>query len=298
VGLESLTVEAGDVRLAAVRGGPPDAPTLVFIHGYPDTKEEWDPVRERLRTDFHTVAYDVRGAGGSTAPRRAASYDFDRLADDLEAVLDALAPGKRVHLVGHDWGGLQGWEFATSDRFEGRLASFTAVAGPAVDQVTAASRGLLTHGRVLEWARRLWRSWYMLFLIPPGLPWLAWRLGPMAWRWPRVLGISGSGEKGTAYPRPTLRSDAITGAKLYRRNMPRRLRRPRVDAMAHVPVQLIIPTGDRFIPQSYYEHAEEHARSVRRRVIDAGHWVQLTHPDEVAEWIRSFVEEVERGRLR
>ena len=39
-------------------------------------------------------------------------------------------PGQPVHLVGHDWGGLQGWEFATQPRFEGRLASFTAIAAP------------------------------------------------------------------------------------------------------------------------------------------------------------------------
>ena len=74
--------------------------------------------------------------------------------------------------------------------------------------------------------------------------------------------------------------------------MPRRLRRPRVDAMAHVPVQLIIPTGDRFIPESYYERAEAHAPSVRRRVDRRRPLGPADPPDEVAEWIRSFVEEV------
>jgi pimeloyl-ACP methyl ester carboxylesterase len=34
---------------------------------------------------------------------------------------------------------------------------------------------------------------------------------------------------------------------------------------------------------------------VVRRRLDAGHWAQLTHPDDVAAWIRSFVEEVESG---
>lgn len=292
-GTESRIVGSGEVRLAVTQDGPQDAPTIVLIHGYPDTKEEWNQVRDRLGPDFHTVAYDVRGAGASTVPRRAASYDFDRLADDLEAVLDVMAPGKRIHLVGHDWGGLQGWEFASSPRFDGRLASFTAVAGPAVDQVTAASRSLLARGRVLRSLLLLRRSWYMAFLVAPGVAWLGWRVGPSKERWRRVLGISGPLGSAIAYPTSTLRSDAINGAKLYRRNMPRRLWRPRVDAVSHVPVQLIIPTGDRFIPQSYYQWAEAHAPSVRRRVLDAGHWVQLTHPSEVAQWIRSFVEEVE-----
>ena len=285
------TVNAGDVRLAVTVDGPPDAPTLVFIHGYPDTKEEWDPVRHRLG-DLHTVAYDVRGAGDSTIPRRAAAYDFDRLAGDLEAVLDEFSPSRPVHLVGHDWGGLQGWEFATSARFEGRLASYTAIAGPSVDQVSAAGRELLARRRVLKWLLRIRYSWYMLLLVIPGLPRLLWSLGASPRRARREMGIPADQ---TDYPRSSLRSNGIHGAKLYRRNIPRRLFRPRVDTMAHVPVQLIIPTQDRFIPLAYYEQAEQHAPAIRRREIEAGHWVQLTHPEPIAEWIRSFVADVERG---
>jgi pimeloyl-ACP methyl ester carboxylesterase len=291
----TFTVQARDVRLAVTVNGPPDAPTVVFIHGYPDTKEEWNQVRERL-TDLRTVAYDVRGAGESTAPRRAAAYDLDRLADDLEAVLDELSPGESVHLVGHDWGGLQGWEFATSPRFKGRLASYTAIAGPALDQVTAASRDLLARGRALEWLLRIRYSWYILLLVIPGLSGLLWRLGPTRSQWRRRLGISEDSAAPSDYPSPSLRSDGANGAKLYRRNIPRRLRRPRVDATAHVPVQLIIPTRDQFIPLAYYEHAERHAPGMRRHEIEAGHWVQLTHPEVVAEWIRTFVADIEHGK--
>jgi pimeloyl-ACP methyl ester carboxylesterase len=293
---EKATIRSGEVDLAVSSNGSTDRPTLAFIHGYPDTKEEWDPVRARLSDEFHTVAYDVRGAGESTVPERLAAYDLDRLADDLVAVLDALAPGKRVHLVGHDWGGLQGWEFATSTRLQGRLASFTAIAGPSLDQVTAAGRDLLRSGRVLEWLRRARYSWYILFLVLPGVPRLLLRRGPTPEQWRQRLGIPEDIARDLDYPRPTLRSDAIHGANLYRRNIPRRLWRPRVDATAHVPVSLIIPTRDPYIPSDYYEYANQHAPSMQRREIDAGHWVQLTQPDAVADLIRSFVAEVE-GRI-
>src|SRR5690606_37022733 len=43
-------------------------PTVVLLHGYPDTKELWYPVAERLAPRFHVVLYDVRGFGKSTAP--------------------------------------------------------------------------------------------------------------------------------------------------------------------------------------------------------------------------------------
>lgn len=292
---DQAIVHSGQVDLAASCAGSPGRPTIVFIHGYPDTKEEWDPVRARLGDDFHTVAYDVRGAGQSTAPERLAAYDFERLGEDLVAVLDTLAPGKRVHLVGHDWGGLQGWEFATSRRFEDRLASYTAIAGPSLDQVAATGRDLLAGGRVLEWLRRARHSWYILLLLPPGVPRLAWRWGPTPTQWRRRMGLGEEVGGQLDYPRPSLRSDAVHGANLYRRNIPRRLRRPRVDATAHVPVQLIIPTQDPFIPDAYYERAEQHAPSIRRREIDAGHWVQLSHPDVVSDCIRSFVADVESG---
>ena len=119
-------VSAGEVELAVVEAGDPTRPTLLFLHGYPDSKEVWEPVMARLATRYHVVAYDIRGAGASTAPAPgAAGYRLERLEDDLLLVLDALAPYGPVHLVGHDWGSVQGWEFATSPRLRGGLASFT-----------------------------------------------------------------------------------------------------------------------------------------------------------------------------
>jgi pimeloyl-ACP methyl ester carboxylesterase len=265
------------VSLSVVQAGDPARPTVVLIHGYPDTKELWDGVIKQLRARFHLVAYDVRGAGESSAPRSAAAYDFARLGDDFLAVVDVAAPGKRVHIVGHDWGGLQGWEFATDPRFRDRLASFTAVAGPSLDQVAISGRSLVRSGRVLEAARRGWRSWYVLPLLVPGGPLVLSRLMLRRPTWARA----------------SLPRDVINGAKLYRRNMPRRMLRPRVDAVAHVPVQLIVPTGDKYISETYYELAERYAPGLRRRRVDGSHWLPRSKPELVAGLIAEHVEEVE-----
>jgi len=235
----------------------------------------WAPVMQRLEGAFHVIAYDVRGAGRSGAPRSPAGYDFAQLADDFEAVVDAVAPAKRIHLVGHDWGGLQGWEFATSARFRDRLASFTAVAGPSLDQVAISRRSLrgLVDG---------WRSWYILMLLAPGGPRLM----------SRIVRAGG----GPPDAQPSLHDDVVRGANLYRRNIPRRMARPRRDAVAHVPVQLIIPTGDRYIPVSYYALAERCAPRLRRHAVDGPHWLPRTAPELVAGWISEFVQDVEAGR--
>jgi pimeloyl-ACP methyl ester carboxylesterase len=276
---ERRVVSADGVELALIEAGDPARSTVVLVHGYPDTKELWHGVIDALEDRFHLVAYDVRGAGASTAPRSRAAYDFERLGDDFEAVVEATAPGKRIHLVGHDWGGLQGWEFATTQRFQGRLASYTAVAGPSLDQVSISSGSLLRRGRLAEAVRRGWRSWYILVLLAPGGPKLM----------SRVM-LAGGGPPGR---QPSLARDAVHGANLYRRNIPRRLARPRQNAIATIPVQLIIPNGDRYIPLSYYERAEQHAPDLRRQVVAGSHWLPRTEPQLVADRIGSFIDEVE-----
>jgi pimeloyl-ACP methyl ester carboxylesterase len=288
---ERRVASSDGVELAVVEAGDPSRPTVVLIHGYPDTKEMWDPVIARLTRRLHVLAYDVRGAGRSDAPRHQAAYDLDRLGDDLLAVTQAGAPGERVHLAGHDWGGLQGWEFATQPRFAGRLRSFTAIAAPSLDQVSLAGRG--GWRRRVGWAGEARRSWYIAPLLIPGGPELMWRGVLGGGRWRRQLQRAEGVPVDAGYPAPTLARDAIQGANLYRRNIPRRLLRPRGEARAHVPVQLVVPTRDRYIPTAYYETAERHAPSLRRRMIDGPHWLPRTDPDLVADCLVRFVEEVE-----
>jgi pimeloyl-ACP methyl ester carboxylesterase len=297
-GATTRTVRSGEVELAVVEGGERGRPTLVFIHGYPDTKELWAEVLARLAPRYHVVAYDVRGAGGSSRPRRAAAYDFAWLACDLEAVIAAVSPERPVHLVGHDWGALQGWEFVSQERLRGKVASLTAIAGPSLDQVTATTTELLRRPTPVRLARLVWRlrrSWYIVALCTPGGPSALWRglLGGGRWEWfLRNLEKVGTGD---GYPGSTLGADGIHGSKLYRRNIPRRLFRPRAGAVAHVPVQLVIPTRDRFISPGYYDGAARFAPVLRRRVVEATHWVPRTEPELVARWIAQFIDELEAG---
>ena len=285
-------VSAGDVELAVVEAGDPTRPTLLFLHGYPDTKEVWEPVMERLASRYHVVAYDVRGAGRSTAPApRADSYRLDRLEDDLLLVLDALAPYGPVHLVGHDWGSVQGWEFATSPRLCGGLASFTSVSGPCLDHLGLWFRERLRHPRPAGLRQLLGqglRSWYVYALHLPLLPEALWR-GPLGRRRPALR--RAAGDLGSA----TLPEDAANGAWLYRANVRRRLRHPRADRVATVPVQLIVPTGDPYLSPRLYDDLDRWAPVLLRRSVAAGHWLPLTQPDRLAAWISDFVDDVRSG---
>lgn len=295
---EEHRVDAAGVRLAAVELGDRGAPTVVLLHGYPDTKEIWEAVAHRLAERLHVVAYDMRGAGASSAPAGgAAAYDMERLVDDLGAVLDAVVPGRSVHLAGHDWGSISGWEMVTSPRLAGRLRSFTSINGPSLDHAGHWMRDRLRHPgprALAALAGQARRSWYVGAFQLPLLPELVWRrlLAP---RWPRVLRRFEPASAAAVVPAPTLAADATHGLGLYRRNMRPRLRRPRPDAVAHIPVQLIVGRRDPFISPRLLDGVERWAPLLRRRTVDAGHWLPRTHPELIAGWIGEFVTEVEAG---
>jgi pimeloyl-ACP methyl ester carboxylesterase len=237
------------------------------------------------------VTYDVRGAGGSTAPRGRAAYHLDRLADDFDAVCRAVAPERPVHLVGHDWGGIQGWDFVARARFAGRVASFTTIAGPALGHALRANRSALRRRDPLRALDRLRRSWYILPLCLPGGPTLMWRVALGGRRWRRWLSLVERVPVDDAYPAPTFSADGWHGANLYRANIPHRLIRGDRLSPAHAPVQLIIPTRDRFISPSYYDAAADVAPALRRREIPGSHWAPRAQPELVAAWIAEFVGE-------
>ncbi|MEV1062830.1 SDR family oxidoreductase [Streptomyces sp. NPDC050263] len=297
-GARERRVRTGGIELCVAELGDPSDPTVVLVHGYPDSKEVWSEVAPRLAERFHVVLYDVRGHGRSGAPKPLrGGFTLEKLTDDFLAVVDAVSPDRPVHLVGHDWGSVQAWEFVTVQRAEGRIASFTSMSGPSLDHFGHWINKRLTRPtprRVGQLLGQGAKSWYVYLLHTPLLPELAWR-GPLGKRWPGILRRI---EKvpGGAYPTPSLPSDAAHGAWLYRDNVRTRLRRPRSDAYAHAPVQLITPLGDRFLSERLYDELEQWVPRLTRRALPAGHWIPRTRPDQLASWIDDFVTSVERER--
>lgn len=286
-GADSRNVVSRDgVRLSVFEAGVAGAPTLIFVHGYPDTHTVWTPVLERLAARFHVVAYDVRGAGGSDRPRGPRAYVIARLIDDFAAVADAVSPERPVHLIGHDWGAIAGWEFAASARLAGRLSSFTAIAGPALDHAIGALQSSLRRGRIGEWLDRVRRSWYIAVLCAPGGPTLAWRLLMGGGRWRHALRRLDRVPTTADYPAPTVVADGLAGANLYRANIPHRLLRATPPpAPIAVPVQVILPTADRFISSDYYAGAERAAPRLQRVTVPGSHWLPRVDPARVAELV-------------
>ncbi|KPC65489.1 SDR family oxidoreductase [Streptomyces chattanoogensis] len=296
-GARERRVRTGGVELCVAELGDAAQPTVMLVHGYPDSKEVWSEVAQRLAERFHVVLYDVRGCGRSTAPKPLrGGFTLEKLTDDFLAVADAVSPGRPVHLVGHDWGSVQAWEFATVRRTEGLIASFTSMSGPSLDhfgQWIKKRMARPTPRRAAQLLNQGAKSWYVYLLHTPKLPELAWQ-GPLGKRWPKILQRVEKVPAG-GYPTPSLPTDAAHGAWLYRDNVLPRLRRPRTDAYAHCPVQLITPTGDAFLSQRLYDDLEQWAPQLVRRTLPAKHWVPRTRPDQLTSWITEFVTAQEEG---
>ena len=77
------------------------------------TLENWRPqVEPFVAAGYRLLLWDYRGHGRSDAPEDPAAYSMTRVVEDLEQVLDALAPGARAVVGGLSFGGLASLHFA------------------------------------------------------------------------------------------------------------------------------------------------------------------------------------------
>ena len=107
-GFSEHTTRVAGIGLHYVIGG--HGPTLVLIHGYPQTWYEWHGIMPALAEHYTVIAPDLPGAGQSDAP--ASGYDKKTMAADLHALLVSLGRDGDVRIVGHDIGTMVAYSYA------------------------------------------------------------------------------------------------------------------------------------------------------------------------------------------
>jgi abhydrolase domain-containing protein 6 len=101
-GLTERTVEVSGRRVAYLER-PGDGPTLVLVHGFAASKDSWLAFVAALPAGPRVLVPDLAGHGDSVRDT-AAVYDAGRLAAEVSAWLDVVAPGP-VHVAGNSLGG-------------------------------------------------------------------------------------------------------------------------------------------------------------------------------------------------
>ena len=102
--MRTLHVDARGLELNVLEWGPPDAPTVVLIHGFLDCAMSWLAVAERLAASWRVLAPDVRGHGHSGRVGAGGYYHFWDYVYDLHRVVEELGGSAPVVLAGHSMG--------------------------------------------------------------------------------------------------------------------------------------------------------------------------------------------------
>ena len=105
---QKVSVDA--VSIDYVIGG--NGPTLVLLHGYPQSWYEWRRVMPALAEHYTVIAPSLRGAGLSDAPPT--GYDKKTLAADVHGLLVQIGHEKDIRIVGHDIGLMVAYAYAAA----------------------------------------------------------------------------------------------------------------------------------------------------------------------------------------
>lgn len=105
-GLSKASVQIGDDYwiYAYNDDAPRNAPTIVMLHGFTGSKENWLPVASRLRERYRVVVPDLPGWGESNRID-GANYGFLAQSERVARFLQAVSPDEPLVLLGHSMGG-------------------------------------------------------------------------------------------------------------------------------------------------------------------------------------------------
>ncbi len=295
--MSSSIVLSKNIALRVFTYGNSKKTPVVLVHGYPDNHTVWRAVAKLLAKHYFIITYDVRGAGKSAAPDKQEDYKMRALSEDLEAVVDSQIGDKAFHLVGHDWGSIQSWESVTAEGpLKPRILSYTTISGPCLDHMgywlkkNAFNLSVEDKTRVLKQAVS---SWYIGFFHLPLIPSVLWQLGLDKF-WPSYLKHRENVIE--TKPNPYQKKDGRYGVQLYKANFLNKLTQPEARYTA-CPVQLIVPTQDNYVSTHLFDDLHHWVKDLYRRDINANHWVPLSHPEIIAQWISEFVDGVEKGKM-
>lgn len=137
-----------------------EGPTVVMLHGWPDSPALWDESVAALRDGYRCVRFALPGYDLRRPPRPVSVNEMCAL---VGAVVDEVSPDRKVALMLHDWGCFFGYEFAARNPHR-------------VSRVVAADIGDTNTGAYLKSLtakEKLMIAGYQLWLAS------AWKLGPL-----------------------------------------------------------------------------------------------------------------------
>jgi len=266
---ESLMLDVNGIRMHATTTG--HGPTVLLLHGFPDTHAVWrKQVGPLAAAGYRVLAPDLRGYGRTEAPGGVYDYTLDKLRADVIGLLDVLEIDK-VMLVGHDWGGLIGWQIA-------------ALSPQRVERFVALSTGHPTAIARAGILQRL-RMTYVLGFILPGIAEHTLRAGD----WFLLRQFTMEPGQVEIWKRDLAAPGRLTAAlNYYRANL--NLSFPHSYPRVRVPVMGLWSDRDPALGERQMRDSAHYVDGEFRfeRLRDADHWLQLTAHERVNALLLDF----------
>lgn len=267
----TIPITVSGVTSPVLQAGDPSArEAVVFVHGNPGPKEDWEDLVARTGDFARAIAPDMPGYGAADKPKEF-DYTTGGYAQHLSGILGQLGI-ERAHLVVHDFGGPWGlvWAVQHPDAF--------------------ASATLINTGVLLDyhWHRlaRIWRTpgvgeAFMASTTKPAFRLLLGRDNP---RLPPA-----AGERLYEAMRPWGTKRAVL--KLYRATPASAMGALRDPLRAlDRPALVVWGTADAYIPWKQAERQRESFPSAEIQLLEGlGHWPFMEDPARVAEHVIPFL---------
>lgn len=280
-GVRHRFVTASGVRFHLAEAGPPGAPPVLLLHGFPQHWYAWRGLLADLAIRYRVIAVDLPGFGWSGPSLR--GYSTAERGRQLIALLDELGLD-RVDLVGHDWGA---W-----------LAFHVGLRQP------ARVRRLVAISEIHPWplqrrlVPRLWRMWVtVMFEIPLVGRVLGSRAQTISWflrrdaRDPSVW----TEQLVADYSRVAARRQvAIAGQRMHAAFVVRDIarlvlhldRRARYD----IPTLMVAGDNDRYIPPALMDSPGHRTPWLPMVTLSGGHFLLDENPTAVSRAVRGHLD--------
>jgi pimeloyl-ACP methyl ester carboxylesterase len=276
-------------ELAVRAVGDPQAPPIVFVHGFSLDMTTWHEQWVALSERFRCICFDQRAHGKSAVPA-SGDLSLTALGNDLAAVIDHTSPGRPVAVVGHSMGAMSivAMAEARPELFGPRVAGVVLAGAAAFDVV----RGAV--GSIGEMLRP--------------------RLGSLSRAAIRVDGlrravVAGRGDVGHVIARltqfgpdaPSQLVDYVVGlaaaapTSVWTDGLAGLMEMDLRHALRHIVVPALVVVGelDRVTPPSHaVELAGELPDGRLETIEDAGHLAMLERPDPFNHLVEAFAKEV------
>ncbi|MBW7922205.1 MAG: alpha/beta fold hydrolase [Rubellimicrobium sp.] len=247
--------------------GPARGPVIVAIHGHATPSPLWDALTPGLADlGYRVLTYDLYGRGYSDNARGEQTPEFFR--QQLDALLDHYGLGEDLTLLGHGLGGAIATDWAAAN--PGRVKRLVLIAPSGV---------AATNPRGLRLVRDAKGIGDRLFIAAA----------------PRILRrrMGGTPELAALCEGELQRRGFLRAALSSLRHMGQQQEQAhRSLAQADVPVVAIWGDADTTVPQRAPGTLAEWNRAAKQETVaGGGHYLPVTHPEQVAALLRDVLRE-------